>query len=736
MRKIKLIFILIYVFLFLININSYGYDDEKRVNIETIDGVQYLLFNTYGKPSNAGVKFRTLGWNVEFEVEEGNDKKIYSMVYPMNDGGEIGNIKRTLAFRGKDDSILGVLLKKYTNEQDRINISDYIFTGGKVNINAIQTIVRNGKFEYKYDDLQVRDGVIIGNVDGLYFDAETISNEMGSDIDIFADYYNLKVIFESNPMFAIVRVKHIEGFKNENEYEVFNNQELRYDNITKENSTIDLNIEDYSNKDRRFIKVDIKMPTLEVVETYNKLLIKDYELYKYKKFYYVMDVIVYYEKEVVNPVARLEVSVDNSSYTSKSGKVYQIEDNYADVKLKDNSIYKQQDIEKVTIFNEANEVVKNTNIKYKTFDLGKLPIGSYRYYMRITLKDKRIINDDITFSIVNPSDIDVEAKVLIDKEVLEIYKQTDGRFNFEATSDYELKSWKIVEGKEYINDEIDGELYGYIDDISLDIEVPVKKNIIIGVEVEDENGGVAVDYVEFKVNTKNLKPVAYLDIRTENINQEYVHQYKEYKKIRIDQSASDKYTDKEVLKYAPNNYMSGKTKVEIQAISSQNDRIVDIDRNKYIYVKNNNILIKEDDRVVVYGDDNKDKYIFIRIDKCGWYRFRNRIYNGYETSDWSEWIYIYVDKEVPPCINDIIIQQLNVDYNKEDTFKDASKSIIYRNEQDCKFRFSINADIESIDNDIIDKFILKINYDYNNNLNMKDNKLYSNMSVSEIENNY
>ncbi len=451
-------------------------------------------------------------------------------------------------------------------------------------------------------------------------------------------------------------------------------------------------------------------------------------------------VVIYYKYVAPTvPEALLGVKKKGGSVTTEDGHVFSIQTEKEDFVLVDKSFYDNKNIVSGYIMNsKTNNRVADITQKGAEYAINGLGVGEYKYTMYATLNTGITISDSITFKVTheqveNDSTLRVSSLINAPEAVLEVYNTATAYYEFEAKSNYELDDYEIIQGRNYVanSNDLDGSLRGYEDWEGIKITIPVKQNITMGVEVEDDSGKTATSYASTYVKTKEVIPQAGMRIQTQLADGSYTDkEYKEYRKIRLDLSLTNDLTDDDIEAYAPNNYNSANTVIEIQGKSGSS-----INNVRFA---NENVVTRTSDTITIKGDSIKSPYAYLRVDKSGYYRFRCKVDNGYKVSAWSGWYTVFIEEDMKPVINDIQIIPIDENGNEGTRIYNNIYDLwtFYRNEKDLAYRFKVVAAHTSPDGDNIDKYQVKVKFDKDNDKNITNDGDYSNMTVTQDSNNF
>lgn len=747
---------------YFVPVSNADFNDE-RVTLPTRDNIQYLSFTTTATAASSGTKYRTLGWQIAFNVSGST----YKMIYPMNDGGQTGNITREIPFRGDNGAILETLCRAYgsggtiTNpDSDDVKIMNYMFTGGTVHINAVQTIVRDGTYDYAYANtnngaLNLNGaGELQGSQTGLYSTYSSIAgavNWSGTALADLQGYYNIPKDFSAEQVPHYIHYIYSEYTEGQTIYDATTFKTSEDVAIAGINTKRTLIADDYTNSTRTFksLKVSYDDNINNAFINISSRSINDFDFGATGKYNPNIYITSFYEvKKPTNPTAVLGVrdTAGTTVYIDDGHQFYTTGTNM-NVTLVDKSFYDNLEINDIKIKDiKTGGVVFTGTITNAEHNLGNKPIGTYQYQMDITLENGNKISDALSFEILKGEETEEESILKVNSDidaptsVLEVYSTADATFTFRASSNFLLNGWRVIDGEEYVVGATSGDLEGYSDIEKLTLKIPVGRDVKVQVRVWDDSGERAYAEDITNVGKKEIKPIAGMKIRMlkEKPDKYTSLEYKQYKKIKIDTSYSDILTDDDVILYAPNNYNSSLTAVEIQPVTSSG--VLDITRLHSIKFADESKIIREEDKITIRGDVARTEIHYLRFDVGGYYRLRNKVANDYKVSDWSSFYTINVLPENSPVVNSFEImgmeKDLNGNYHNTGKFYNEEVNMwnIYRNSDDLVARLKIRANYTSTDDEIGDVRLL-VSYDENGDLNTANDGACSNMVISKDVNN-
>jgi len=740
---------------------------DERVSVPVKDGVQYLKFITTATAGTGGTKYRTLGWQISFDVNgNGKTSDDYKMIYPMNDGGQTGTIIREIPFRGEYSAILETLCRGFGSGGDINNpdnedkkIINYMFRGGTVYIDAVQTVVRNGVYDYAYANTNNgalnmdSKGQLVGTTGGLHFSYSSIAGAVawsGTAITDLKTYYNISKVFtpEMVPHYIhYIYSQYMEGQTIYDSIPFATRDEVIVAGI---NTNKTLTADDYTSSTRTFKSLRASY-TDSIKESFINITSKSIVGFDfgatgtYNPNIYITS---FYEvKKPANPIASLGVrDAEESTVHEEDGYQFYTLGTTMNLMLVDKSYYDNLDIIDLKIKDlKTNAIVFTGTDSNDEYNLKNKPIGTYQYQIDITLEGGKKISDAVSFKIVKGEEPEEESTLKATGDidapvsVLEIYNTADATFSFRASSNYELNGWRIIDGAKYVVGEDSGDFEGYSDSKTVNLKIPVNKKVTISVRTWDYSGERASAEDIADVDTKEIRPVAgnKISMLKEEPNRYTSKEYKQYKKIKIDTNYSDILTDDDVLAYAPNNYSSSLTAVEIQPVTSGG--ALDVSRLPTIKFADESKVIRESDKITLRGDVTRTAVHYARFDASGYYRIRNKVTNDYKTSVWSSYNTIYVAPDQAPVINsfDIIAMEKDNVENYYSTSKYYNNTVnmwsIYRNPDDLVSRFKIRVNYASLDDEIGD-INLYMSYDDNGDLDVTNDSIYSNMLITKDTN--
>lgn len=146
----KIISLMILLTIAIVNINfAFAAGNIGDNNPIVIRG-NNLIINAQHNFSSAGTKYHVLGYKFVFTI----NNKTYTGYIADNSGltgSGLQNVAIPVPFIGDSNSIMGILLSKYTSQQDHDNLENYLTVGGNLLMDGVITIKENGVLKGSVD---------------------------------------------------------------------------------------------------------------------------------------------------------------------------------------------------------------------------------------------------------------------------------------------------------------------------------------------------------------------------------------------------------------------------------------------------------------------------------------------------------------------------------------------------------------------------------------------------------